>query len=277
MPLKEEKLQRKGKAMTDSVINTFNFDGSSVRVIAETGKPLFCAVDVCKILGHTNPSRAIKLHCREDGLTKRYGTDELGRQQEYTFITEGNLYRLIVKSKLESAQKFESWVFDDVLPTIRVTGGYVSNQKTCAPALPNFMDPADAAIAWAEQYRKAQALEAQAKKDAPKIDYANAVDGRGKGVIIELVAKKLDVKPQWLRKFMREEIHWLRLDGAPMEWAKDCGYLTYKDWIIPHNSGIQQIKTTSYVTGKGEIRLAQLIAEYKAKQATGGLFEEKAA
>lgn len=150
-------------------------------------------------------------------------------------------------------------------------------QQPVAPALPNFMDPAAAAIAWAEQYRKAQALEAKAKEDAPKLEYANTVDGRGKGIIIDLVAKKLNVKPQWLRQFLRTEARWLRHDGAPMQWAVNQEYVTYKDWIIPHNSGIQEIKTTTYITGKGEIRLAQLISEYREKQATGGLFEEQAA
>lgn len=150
-------------------------------------------------------------------------------------------------------------------------------QQPASPALPNFMDPAAAAIAWAEQYRKAQALEAKAKEDAPKLEYANTVDGRGKGIIIDLVAKKLNVKPQWLRQFLRTEARWLRHDGAPMQWAVNQEYVTYKDWIIPHNSGIQEIKTTTYITGKGEIRLAQLISEYREKQATGGLFEEQAA
>lgn len=120
-------------------------------------------------------------------------------------------------------------------------------------------------------------LEAQIKEDAPKVEYANAVDGRGKGIIIDLVAKKLNVKPQWLRQFLRNEAHWLRHDGAPMQWAVNQEYVTYKDWIIPHNSGIQEIKTTTYITGKGEIRLSQLISEYREKQATGGLFEEQAA
>ena len=129
----------------------------------------------------------------------------------------------------------------------------------------------------ADLEEKRVALENQIKEDAPKVSYAKLVEGREKGVIIDLVAKKLNVKPHWLRQFMREVIHWLRRDGAPMQWAVDLDYLTYKDWVIPHNSGIQEIKTTTYITGKGEIRLAQLISEYQAKQATGGLFEPQVA
>ncbi len=54
--------------------------------------------------------------------------DSMGREQQAKFINEGNLYRLIVNSKLPSAEKFENWVFDEVLPSIRKTGGYVSNE-----------------------------------------------------------------------------------------------------------------------------------------------------
>jgi anti-repressor protein len=57
-------------------------------------------------------------------VVKHHLTDSLGRNQEASFITEGDLYRLIMKSKLPSAEKFESWVMDEVLPTIRKTGSY---------------------------------------------------------------------------------------------------------------------------------------------------------
>lgn len=64
---------------------------------------------------------------KKDGRAKRPVIDNIGRKQEMTFIDEGNLYRLITHSKLPEAEKFESWVFDKVLPTIRKTGTYTSN------------------------------------------------------------------------------------------------------------------------------------------------------
>ncbi len=69
-------------------------------------------------------------HCIEDGVTKREVIDNLGRTQQAKFITEGNVYRLIAHSKLPSAEKFEKWVFDEVLPTIRKTGGYIPVDET---------------------------------------------------------------------------------------------------------------------------------------------------
>lgn len=107
--------------MTD--LQTFtNAAFGKVRILYEDGKPLFCGTDVCKALGYKNQSKALNDHCR--GVTKRYLTDNLGRKQQANFLPEGDLYRLITHSKLPSAEKFERWVFDEVLPAIRKNGMY---------------------------------------------------------------------------------------------------------------------------------------------------------
>lgn len=93
-----------------------------IRTIEIDGKPYFVGADVAKALGYKDTVNALKQHCR--GVVKHHLTDSLGRNQEASFITEGDLYRLIMKSKLPSAEKFESWVMDEVLPTIRKTGSY---------------------------------------------------------------------------------------------------------------------------------------------------------
>lgn len=107
--------------MTDLQTYT-NAAFGSVRVLYEDGKPLFCGADACKALGYKNQSKALNDHCR--GVTKRYLTDNLGRKQQANFLPEGDLYRLITHSKLPSAEKFERWVFDEVLPAIRKSGMY---------------------------------------------------------------------------------------------------------------------------------------------------------
>lgn len=92
-----------------------------------------CAVDVCNALGYKNTRDAIRQHCRGAGVVKRDIGVETGlkrdgspalQQVEMTFIDEGNLYRLILKSNLPAAREFESWVCDEVLPAIRRTGSY---------------------------------------------------------------------------------------------------------------------------------------------------------
>ncbi len=108
------------------VPSVFQFDSQQVRIfVDDQGKPWFCAKDVCAVLGYTNDSKAIKDHCRTKGVTKRYPLTK-GGQQELTFIHEGNLYRLILKSHKPEAERFEVWVCDEVLPAIRKTGRYKS-------------------------------------------------------------------------------------------------------------------------------------------------------
>ncbi len=92
-----------------------------IRTVEIDGKPYFVGADVAKALGYSNPRKAILDHCK--GVTKR-DTPTSSGIQSMSYINEGDLYRLIMKSKLPSAEKFEAWVMDEVLPAIRKTGSY---------------------------------------------------------------------------------------------------------------------------------------------------------
>lgn len=116
-------------------IETFTKDEfGSIRMIEIDGKPYFVASDIAKALGYVRPQNAISTHCRgalKRGIGVQTGTRSDGTPAlqtiEMLVIPEGDMYRLIVHSKLESAERFETWVFDEVLPTMRKTGGYISN------------------------------------------------------------------------------------------------------------------------------------------------------
>ena len=96
----------------------------AVRIIEEDGKVLFCGSDVAKALGYMNPQKAIRDHCRYRTNRSVPHPQSLGKLLDIVFIPEGDVYRLITHSKLPAAERFEKWVFDEVLPTIRKTGGY---------------------------------------------------------------------------------------------------------------------------------------------------------
>lgn len=98
-----------------------------IRTAEIDGKPYFVGTDVAKALGYSNPRKAILDHCK--GVTKR-DTPTTSGVQSMSYINEGDLYRLIMKSKLPSAEKFEAWVMDEVLPTIRKTGSYQKPMTT---------------------------------------------------------------------------------------------------------------------------------------------------
>jgi len=97
-----------------------NPEFGSIRTLEiASGKILFCGVDVAHALGYSNARDAIRQHCKKDTVVKYDGVDSKGRKKRMTFLTEGNVYRLITHSKLPNAEKFESWLFDEVLPVLR--------------------------------------------------------------------------------------------------------------------------------------------------------------
>lgn len=156
-----------------------------IRCMEIDGKPYFVASDVAKALGYINPSKAINDHCK--GVTKRYTLTNGGKQQ-MNIIPEGDLYRLMTHSKLPSAEQFESWVFDEVLPTLRKAGTYETPNKKSPKQPPlssvnmaakNLMqvykeagvDPKFTALAVSELYKeKAQiSLCPPIQSDVPKV------------------------------------------------------------------------------------------------------------
>lgn len=110
--------------MNDGMLTVSNSEFGKLNILVENGKELFPANDTAKLLGYTNPYGAVQKHCRS--LLKREVPHPQSPDKKITvnFISEGDLYRLIIRSRLPAAQKFEKWLFDEVLPELRRTGGY---------------------------------------------------------------------------------------------------------------------------------------------------------
>ncbi len=100
-----------------------NQEFGQLRMIFIEGKQYFMANDVAKALGYSEPKNAVARHCK-GALKQSYLTN--GGKQEVNFIPEGDVYRLIIRSRLPKAEEFEHWVFDEVLPSIRQTGNYIN-------------------------------------------------------------------------------------------------------------------------------------------------------
>lgn len=113
----------------------------SIRTLVEDGKVLFCGNDVARALGFTRPKDAVRDHCR--GAVKRRLPTE-GGVQEMNFIPESDLYRLAFQSKLPGAVRFTDWVTEEVLPSIRRTGGYLPAEAPAVlPEAPHAPSPDD--------------------------------------------------------------------------------------------------------------------------------------
>lgn len=106
-----------------NALTLFQFDAADIRVITPLdGEPLFVAKDVAHALGYSNETDAISTHCK--GVSKRYPLQTAGGMQGIRVIAEPDVPRLIVKSHLSSADRFERLVFEEILPGIRKTGSY---------------------------------------------------------------------------------------------------------------------------------------------------------
>ena len=108
--------------MENEVLTFSNVEFGKIRTTEANGKPYFVGSDIAGALGYKEPHKAISRHCK-GGIKRTIPTN--GGNQEVIVIPEGDVYRLIIKSKLPSAERFESWVMDIILPQIRATGGYI--------------------------------------------------------------------------------------------------------------------------------------------------------
>jgi prophage antirepressor-like protein len=107
-----------------SFLEVFRFESHEVRVVLVDGEPWFVGKDVAEVLGYADTAKAVRDHCK--GEPKRLPLSTPGGAQETRIISEPDLFRLVVNSRLPSAERFERWVFEEVLPTIRKTGGYAA-------------------------------------------------------------------------------------------------------------------------------------------------------
>lgn len=175
-----------------------------LQVLVENGNVYFPATEVAKTLGYSNTSDAIIKHCKKDGVAFREVIDSLGRKQQKKFITEGNLYRLIVRSKLPEAEKFESWVFDEILPTIRKTGGYVANDEVFIETYLPFADEQTK-----QTFRATLALVRKQNEQIalmkPKADYFDALVDRNLLTNFRDTAKELHIGPKAFIEWLLEK------------------------------------------------------------------------
>ena len=162
-----------------------NDEFGSLNILMCDGKPYFPATECAKILGYTNPQKAIRDHCK--GVNETF-TPSAGGLQKTRFIPEGDLYRLIIRSKLPAAARFEAWVFDEVLPTIRKHGAYAT-YDTLDELLrsPRFAETLIRKLE--EERQKSTELKQIAEEMTPKARYYDLVLQTKNVVPVSLIAK----------------------------------------------------------------------------------------
>lgn len=234
-----------------------NNEFGEIQILEEKGKFEFEATGMAKILGYVNPYDAIQRHCKKDGVVKHEVIDNLGRKQEKNFISEGNLYRLITHSILPDAEKFESWVFDEVLPSIRKHGGYIAGQENMTE---------DEIMARAILYANSKIKELETKNDKlkiensqlvvsneimkPKAEYFDDLVDRNLLTGFRETAKALGIKPKKFMEFLIENKYIYRdKKGKPQPYSnKNNGLFELKE---SKNDKTGWAGTQTMITPKG--------------------------
>lgn len=111
-------------------LQVFQFENFSIRTVELEGVIWFVAKDVASILGYENTAQAVRTHCRKAKSLIDMGCCSAAPtlDPQIKLIPESDVYRLTIKSTLESAEKFQDWIVEEVLPSIRKTGQYQVSQ-----------------------------------------------------------------------------------------------------------------------------------------------------
>ena len=236
-----------------------NEEFGEIRTIEENGNILFCGSDVAKALGYKDTVNALKSHCKLDGVAFHHITDTFGRSQKAKFINEGNLYRLIVNSKLPSAEKFENWVFDEVLPSIRKTGGYVSNEDMFINTYLPFADE-QTKLLFKSTLETVKTLNSKIEADKPKVLFADAVETAQTSILIGDLAKLIkqngvDIGQKRLFNWLRENGYLIKSGNSknmPTQKSMELKLFEVKERTVNNPDGSVHITKTTKVTGKGQ-------------------------
>lgn len=225
-----------------------NDEFGQVRTVEIDGKPYFAGKDIALALGYSDTAQAIRTHCK--GVVE-ITTPTKGGLQTVRFITEGDVYRLIVRSNLPSAEKFEKWVFDEVLPSIRKTGGY-NMPQTYAEALRALADKAE----------QAERLALENSQMKPKAEFFDAVTDSKDAIDMKNVANILDagIGRNNLFKFLRER-KILTTDNRPYQEYIDRGYFRVIEQKFDRGCGEFGINVKTLVFQKGVDFIRKLLNE----------------
>lgn len=231
-----------------------NKDFGSLRTLEENGKILFCGKDAAAALGYSNTKDAIKRHCRWGVKHDIPHPQSPTKTIEMTFIPEGDVYRLVAHSRLPGAVKFESWIFDEVLPSIRKTGGYVANEDMFIENYLPFLDEPYQNL-FRLQMMAINQLNERIRHDQPLVEFANQVSDTTNLIDMNAMAKlaveeNIPIGRNRLFKWLRTN-GILMSDNLPYQRFIDRGYFEVKETVFEVDSMTRTYQQT-LVTGKGQ-------------------------
>lgn len=206
-----------------------------------------------KLWGYKNPSKATNDHCKK--AIETWGNDSLGRRQKFKIIPESDVYRLIIKSNLPSAEKFESWVMEEVLPKIRKHGMYATDDLLNNP---------DLLIEVATKLKEERTLRLVAEQKVaemqPKVNYHDIILANKSVTPISFIAKNYGMSAMQMNKLLHDFGIQYRQGKAWLLYAKyqNEGYTHIE--MVPVQ-GTDNLKPIMKWTQKGHLFLYNFLKE----------------
>jgi prophage antirepressor-like protein len=250
---------KEGKQMNE--LQNFNFEGNEVRTVLINDEPYFVGKDIADVLGYSNTSKAIRDHIdKEDKLTERIVIS--GQNREVIAINESGMYSLVLSSKLPNAKKFKRWVTNEVLPSIRKHGAYMTDEKI-EEALLN----PDTIISLATQLKEEREgrliAEQQVKEFQPKVSYYDKVLSNDALMTISLIAKDYGMSGAGMNKLLYELGVQYRQGGTWLLYAKyqRTGWTHSETKMVPRKDGTEKAVLNTKWTQKGRLGLYELLKD----------------
>jgi prophage antirepressor-like protein len=233
--------------------------------ITETGEPLLAATDVARSLGYTNPQKAIRDHCK--GVNETFTPTESG-VQGMKFIPESDVYRLIMRSKLPQAEKFQDWACEEVFPALRKTGGYMvaradeTPEQLMARALKVAEDTLKRTEAEKQRLIEQNELsKQQLHLQAPKVRAFDEVISSEGYITTNKIALDLGMSAIKLNRILCERRIQYKEGDTYLLYSKhrDNGYATVRPHPYIDSLGRQQTRQHLYWTEKGRMWIYELL------------------
>lgn len=223
----------------------------SVRTVEINGEVWFVGKDVAEILGYSDPQKAVKMHVDdEDKLIRQIVVS--GQNRNVTLINESGVYSLIFASKLPKAKEFKHWVTNEILPSIRKHGAYMTEQ-TIEQALtsPDFLIRLATELKTEQERRKA--LETAVEHMKPAAEYANKVLRTGGLLTATQIAKEYGMNVQPFNALLHSLGIQFKQNGQWLLYSQyhGCGYTRSETVLYTRSDGSQGSKIQTKWTEKG--------------------------
>ncbi|MCD9070618.1 MULTISPECIES: phage antirepressor [Staphylococcus] len=239
-----------------------NSQFGNLEILTIEGKEWFPAIKVAETLGYTNPRKAIRDHAKEKGVTIRSVLSNGGNQNK-KFIDEGNLYRLISRSKLPQAEQFEEWVFDEVLPAIRKHGIYATDN-----VIEQTLKDPDYIITVLTEYKKEKEqnllLQQEIGELKPKADYVDEILKSPGTMTITQIAADYGLSAQKLNKLLHKARIQRRVGKQWILYTDHMnkGYTKSETINIVRSDGTPDTQPQTKWTQKGRLKIHEILTDF---------------